>query len=440
MKNVYITGPTNVAIENIVERTDNLCQAVCNKANVTKKADDKNRIRRFIIIRGVNAKDEIVAFKALLRNPTAGNEATPSEGESRWKLRNSVSYWLLMALRSRAVRQIHPDDSAELHGLQARLDERKDLADLRAVATGEMTWGAYEGGKSNIDDDTLKNIFQSVLNIADAVATTPAQSCQAPWLFWKENVKAFVVDEAGAMTRPDFLSVWGNTGSTVFLIGDSKQLSPAVMSLAEQESDGIFRNRHALDLRISALEWFEGTGLPVFRLQTQLRMADNLFKRSHELFYAEIELKYGVQGHSSNHPVGLAVEKFLQAKFPGQLRSPVEGKVIEAFIHCEETVCVVDERTGSRYNEGQVRITVELADAIVRTAGIKPSDISIIAPYKANVHLIDRKVKSFDTLRGISPAATVDSFHGRENKLILLCMGTTKAAGPGFTTDDHRLK
>lgn len=72
-------------------------------------------------------------------------------------------------------------------------------------------------------------------------------------------------------------SVWGNCLVPIFLGGDPRQLPPTVMTGTEQDTEGYLYNRVAEDGKISALAFLQASGLPVYRLRMQLRMADDLF-------------------------------------------------------------------------------------------------------------------------------------------------------------------
>lgn len=318
-----------------------------------------------------------------------------------------------------------------------------ELAVLRGVAAGDRPWEDYEA--QPLTDKQVKLFLRLFLLVADAVATTPALSCQMPYKRWKDSKgHAVVIDEAGNISRPDLYSVWGNTMIPLFLAGDEKQLPPAVMSANDKDNKGNALNRHAADAGISALEFFKVTGWPVFRLRTQLRMARGLFTLSHMLFYSDVPCAYDPSCDiaSPAHAVGRLMENFMRAKF-AELRPSPQNELREVFVHCPGSESKVDAN-GSQSNLRQVQIAVALLDQFVRIhrddPRVDPADIGIIAPYTANVATINRELQNYDSLQGVEPAATVDSFQGREASIIVLILGTTEKTGPGFTADEQRLK
>lgn len=440
---IFAAAPTNVATDNFAERLDCISQNVIESLN-QGKTGDKTRARRTFIVRGYKPEDEYQAFINLLRDPELGNKAAPDNwiSESNWRLHLSPSFWLLMALRSKAVCELHEDDHSDIHAVQRRLDMSAVCLRLRAVATGAMSWQEYESG-SMVHRDAINNMFCTLLQSADILCTTPALSCQDDFKIWKEKAKGIAVDEAGNISRPDLYCVWGNTLLPCALGGDDRQFAPANMTREdEKDSDGNHLNRFGGDARISALEFFRASGWPTFRLRVQLRMARGLFDICHQEVYSDLPFSYGSGSDLVNHGVGRALEGYLFTRFR-ELRPSPSGSLRGVFLHCQGTTCVVDDATKSKRNPDQVENALEfLGDLVMRSGGrIHASNIAIISPYKANVTLIERRRKEpqYSALFAMPPAATIDSFQGREADIIVVVMGTTQTVGPGFTTDKRRL-
>ncbi|RSL42821.1 hypothetical protein CEP53_011993 [Fusarium sp. AF-6] len=296
-----------------------------------------------------------------------------------------------------------------------------------------------------VDKNVIEGLFRRILEAADIVCTTPAQSCSKFYRDWK-NTKArgFAIDEAANMTRPDLHFLWGNTMMPCILAGDVRQLPPAVMALDEKDSQGNAINRLGRDAKISPLEFFQGLGMPVYRLQTQLRMAKGLFDLSKRFVYPDVDCTYG-PGCSIEldaHRIGRDLESFVLDKHP-QLNAAPTDSLQPIFIHCEGSHCHVEPMTKSKSNRDQVVVALDfILDFISSTAGrVEPSQIAIITPYTANMHVIEevRKGMKYATLASMKPAKTVHSFQGQESDIVVAIMATTKESGPGMTTDEHQL-
>ncbi|KXH48540.1 hypothetical protein CSAL01_12244 [Colletotrichum salicis] len=143
---VFCSAPSNGAVTNLAVRIDKITAYVCDKYNqMLPEGQETPRSRRRLVVRGYRRQDELAAFKALLKHPKLGEMAALRRlgNESRWRLQLSVAFWVLVLWRSPVARELHVDDKEELHQLQHAVDAREDLANLRAIATGEITWKEY---------------------------------------------------------------------------------------------------------------------------------------------------------------------------------------------------------------------------------------------------------------------------------------------------------
>ncbi|KAF4511827.1 hypothetical protein G6O67_001035 [Ophiocordyceps sinensis] len=241
----------------------------------------------------------------------------------------------------------------------------RDLGRLRAVATGEIQWQEYEAG-AMLASDKIEGLFREIMRCADASCTTPSLSCQEPFAGWRKAVsRAVTVDEAANMSRPDLLSVWGNTIMPCVLSGDDKQLPPAVMTIKEFDAERNFLNRFGEDGGISPLAYLKTSGWPVYRLRTQLRMARGLFDLCHQEVYADVPFTYGPGSDISlpQHESGRVLEAFFGRTFPGVLRPSPAGTLQPIFVHCPGSRCIVDQVTGSKQSVDQVKIALDMARA-----------------------------------------------------------------------------
>lgn len=179
-----------------------------------------------------------------------------------------------------------------------------------------MTWGEYISGPV-VHRDEINGLFNTLLQSVDILCATPSLSCQDEFnAAWKENAKGIAVDEAGNISRPDLYCVWGNTLLPCAMGGDDRQFAPANMTRENEfDSDGNHLNRFGGDARISALEFFRGSGWPTFRLRVQLRTAKGLFDICHQEVYSDLPFSYGSGSQLWNHPVGLALEGYLLTWF-----------------------------------------------------------------------------------------------------------------------------
>ncbi|KAK7225733.1 hypothetical protein V2G26_013736 [Clonostachys chloroleuca] len=204
--------------------------------------------------------------------------------------------------------------------------------------------------------------------------------------------------------------------------------------MTQQQKDpktGKLYNRHAGDGSVSPLAFFKSTGWPVYRMLTQFRMANGLFDICHREMYSDIPLEYHTCCNVDlpQHAIGVTLENFGRQRFP-ELSPPLfpfpfpspAGQLAPSSSTAE--------------------IALNFLVSFVKETKTDPSQIGLISPYKATIDLINRlrkKKPEYLPLASMAPAATVDSYQGRENSIIVAVMCTTAAKGPGFTTNTHRL-
>lgn len=271
-RRVLCSAPTDAAVDNFAACLDNRTRAMVKDCNRDKAQNDPKRRRHRTVIRGYNLNDEVSAFKALLRDPTLGDEAAPKEWDlaSQWKLNLSLAFWLLVVLGSPAVRELHLDDDEGLWKLRRQINGVLSLKRLRDVATGVTTWEQYEQG-GLVEDKTIQHYLVCLLPYANMLCITPAATENVPaFKQWKTEIaRGVAVDEAACMNRADLYCVWGNTLLPCFLFGDHRQLPLTVLEPNDRDSDGNRLNRFAKSGKISALLFFQATGIPVYRLMTK---------------------------------------------------------------------------------------------------------------------------------------------------------------------------
>ncbi|RSL44165.1 hypothetical protein CEP54_014797 [Fusarium duplospermum] len=212
---ILCSAPTNVAVDNFASRLDRRTRAVTERYNAGKQLSDQvPRRRHLFVLRAYKPDDEATAFQNLLRQPEDGSKAAPSNfwrPPSKWTLHLSCAFWLLVLLRSPHVQQLHRDDSEALHKMQATIDGRQDLENLRSVATGSMTWEEFEktDGFSTAIEAAKTFLEYTLVDAADMLCVTPAGSNNAhQYRRWKNTFACGVaVDEAANMHRADLYAI-----------------------------------------------------------------------------------------------------------------------------------------------------------------------------------------------------------------------------------------
>lgn len=447
---ILCSGPTNVAIDNFAARLALRDEATIDRYNKGKAASDPGRRRYKLIIRGYNPGQEISAIASLLMDPKCADDAVPLSSwklPPRWKLNLSCAFWLLLVLRSPAAgRQLRPDDHPFLYALQKRIDARSDLLSLRQVATGAITWDEYKMAAKEYElfVDDVRSLVAPIVENADILCVTPAASENyKPFLNWKiKQTRGIAIDEAACLSRGDLCCVWGNALLPCFLFGDPRQLPPTVMTMTDKvPNTDYYVNRFSIYGEISAMGALLASGLPVYRLKVQLRMARGVFDIISKVIYPDVPFTYHASRAVSNpeFKVGHEIEAFFRGKF-SDLRPAAEGTLQPIFVHCEGSRVFVDPKTGSKRSQHQVKVALDLLSEMVQALNVDVHDVVVIAPYMANVNLINSMSKAYPSLANLKKATTIDSYQGQESIITLVVMGTAHPhPGPGFTSNKQRL-
>ncbi|KAK1659631.1 P-loop containing nucleoside triphosphate hydrolase protein [Colletotrichum godetiae] len=417
---VFCTAPTHVAVTNFAVRVDKVTSEVCRRYN-DNLPEGTPRAHHRMVLRGYKRDHELDAFKTLLQDPLLGDLAAPKLPDSTapWRLELSVAFWLLVLLRSPAVRDLHRDDKEALHQLQREVDTRRDWAGLRAVATGKITWDEYTS-QFPAHQRTVSIVMDQLVNMADILATTPSQCVSVKEVYhrWWAQAKAVAIDEAANMDRGDLASAWGNKMLPLLCGGDTEQLPPTV--LTEQydvDAAGLVFNQFSNDGSVSAQGFLMASGHLAYRLRLQLRTADGLFDIVGKIIYPDI---------------------------PGALPGTDcarKGQVAPIFIHCPDTVVKIDHVNGGKRCLDQVHAALNMASEFVTKKSVDPSKLVILSSYKTNVDFLNKWAeKHYPELANMSPASTIGGYQGRENDIVFVVMGTkARNPGPGFTKNRNRL-
>ncbi|KAJ4256084.1 hypothetical protein NW762_009160 [Fusarium torreyae] len=447
---IFCSAPTSVAVDNFAKHLDERTRAITGRLNAGKTMDDPTRHRRKLVIRPHAYADELSAFWNILYDLQLGDEALDGGDvlvrPSRWKFHLSGVYWLLVLLRSPAVnRRLEPDDSPFLHELQHKMDSHDALWPIRNLATGfDNEYGTIGPDFPNL----FLDYFDLLIRGADMLCTTPDAS-ETEWQCrrWKKELaRGVAIDEAGGMNRADLYCVWGNTLLPCALFGDTRQLLPIVVTRNDKEGDsGTLRDRFARDGKISALQFFQGTGLPVYRLKTQLRMAVGMFDTAAETFHPDTPFQYMLSRAIGNpeFDIGHALEAFALSRYPELNRSPA-GTLTPFFVHCQGSKSFTDI-TGSAGSPAQSQVALDFLVDLVTNAPIDPAQIAVITPYFANAVVFNemrtRNRRARQRLNRMQDATTVEGFQGRESDIVVVIMNTTSedSGGPGLTADKHVL-
>ncbi|KAG5759196.1 hypothetical protein H9Q72_012672 [Fusarium xylarioides] len=463
-----ISAPSNIACDNIEERVSGMAQSIVEQL---PQGNPQPRIP--MSVRGFALHKEARKLMSLLRGHSVkeDNELDPSP----WKFHHSLCWWTARALgyELEGIKQLDVDrENEDLGKLYTKLQGLDDVvpscptdeddsdnsdseveittkrtfeefAALVQIARKTMTFEEYEerqkaqGKKIELRND-IGRLMREVVRCANFVTVTPAMAGSQPYKsFNASHAKAALFDEAAAMHRTDGLMVFGNSMRPVFAVGDEKQLPPTLLTMGETYPDGTAVNRFGQDAKLSWLSWLLHLEVPAFHLYKQHRMAQGMFDLSRRLTYSHLEARfsYGPSAALENYPFAGAIREFLNdhhgLHLPPDIMSPV-------FVNCKDCPCRIDDTTKSKHNPRAIACMMVWLEDFVKAVKFPADRIVAITPYRSNLWHIRAELASSTLLKDVQ-AATIDSYQGRENDMVVLCLAVDKSTGPCFTAQPQRL-
>ncbi|MFW5977864.1 MAG: AAA domain-containing protein [Halohasta sp.] len=244
------------------------------------------------------------------------------------------------------------------------------------------------------------------LRIAPVVAATTA-SCGSR-VMREQAFDVAVVDEASQLTEPSALAAL-NLADRFVLVGDHEQLPPVVQ--AADPSPGSEEAETSNPLSTSLFErLIDQYPDAAVMLTRQYRMCQRIQAFSSAEFY---------DGALRPATSAVAAQSLSELCDPDSL--PAELRDSVAFVDPEGT------RVGNT-NPTEADRVAEIVDAYV-AAGVDPEEIGVIAPFRAQVAEISRRVDV--------TVDTVDRFQGSSKEVIVVSfVATGRLEGPLF--EDHR--
>ncbi|QGN06471.1 AAA family ATPase [Halorhabdus sp. CBA1104] len=245
----------------------------------------------------------------------------------------------------------------------------------------------------------------TTLTDAPVVAATTA-TCGSR-IMREQDFDVAVIDEAGQLTEPGALAAVARADRFV-LVGDHQQLPPVVRSEGDVTGDAADLSQSLFERLIDA---HPAAGV---LLDRQYRMAQRIQAYSSREFY-DGQLR-PANGAIAGQSLG-----DLDGADPSALPTSLRDRV--AFID-------PDGRAEGNTNPTEAQTVAETVDSYL-AAGLDPTDVGVIAPYRAQVAEIGQRVPEGVTVD------TVDRFQGSSKEVIVVSfVATGSLEGPIF--EDYR--
>jgi len=270
--------------------------------------------------------------------------------------------------------------------------------------TDIVRWGSETGVREDMQEYRLERSGDpreraAALRDASVVAATTA-ACGSRVLK-EQQFDAAVVDEAGQLTEPGtFLAA--NLADRFVLVGDHQQLPPVVRAENDLQ-ESLFQR---------LIEAYPEAGV---MLDKQYRMSQRVqYFSSREFYDGALRPTTGeVAAQRLDDLPGVSTDAL-----PSELRDPV------SFVDPDG---VADGNTNSTEADRVAEVV-----ASFRRAGVDPDDIGVIAPYRAQVAEISRRLPDV-------AVDTVDRFQGSSKEVIVISFVATEDLTSPIFEDSRRM-
>lgn len=238
-----------------------------------------------------------------------------------------------------------------------------------------------------------------------------------------------LIDEASRCIEPEAILPFVKAKHTTHcvLVGDDKQLGPVVTAERIKRCLSISLFKRLISL---------GT-IPTYTLNVQYRMHPDISNYSYPFFYTTPIQNYDEDCSSKEcqdwytlypHFVTRILAKYTKAR-------PLSSKILQpnyitaGWIDNTTQETLVDNYT--YMNVGESEVVCKLVKECIES-GIKPSQITILVPYK-------RQMTLFGCVPDVS-VKTIDSYQGRDNDVIILSLVRSNDKGDiGFLGEEERI-
>lgn len=293
----------------------------------------------------------------------------------------------------------------------------------RYSCTPEFVNAAKAAGanKSHLDQNSARtrdfNEFRNLVSNTKLIGATAYQCASNP-IFLKQRFDIVVIDEAGQLDEPATLAPLSMSRRFI-LCGDHLQLPPVV----QNRKNRLNNSKSHLEVSLFERLFLTSSSENISTLNVQYRMNSEVQEIPSNLFYGGTLL-------AAPEVAGRRL----------RLRIDLDGPAyIKDIIDPDTPVVMVDVQGGvdtgkARPEEAEVAFEIILA---LTRAGVDPSDIGIITPYRAQQSLIRQKMGGMTECSEIS-VDTVDSFQGGEREVIIISLARADAV-TSFLADPKRL-
>lgn len=249
----------------------------------------------------------------------------------------------------------------------------------------------------------IAELERTIIKRSRIIATTLTRT-YASKLLSPERFDVVILDEASMGLPPAVFAASCLATKQLIIVGDYLQLPPITVAKTAHTKAWLARDIYQIAQITS------GQDRRVVSLATQYRMHPDIARVAARLY-----VRAGLAYQSATHMAA--------ARRPLTAYAPAPGQPLIVLDTAGADPVTKRDRRGSPYNLYHAMLAVRLAMQTVSTPSEAPS-ISIITPYRAQVHLIERLLR-LQGLADLVQAGTVHRFQGRQSDVVIFDTVTT---------------
>jgi hypothetical protein len=333
----------------------------------------------------------------------------------------------------------------------ARLSQDPKYEELREIMSKlvlERTPEEVSTLRKQVDEITM-----DLMDVIDILfATTTAGASKAGKKF-AARAHLCVIDEAGATTELELLSVYRGGSQQLFLVGDRAQLPPTLLSDNAKFADGSNRrvNPFARDGKYPLMSRLMQLGWPYWEQSEQLRMAPGAFKLVNHVTYKNkieyhSEVDYDQERFSLGREVRDWVESLnihgLRSEEPTSLMRSCEKEMLPFIVDVQNSFTYTALRGFSKGNTANAHFMLAYIEAML--AACPRVDLGehvyLVVPYLEQQKVYRTIVANHSKWSRLN-VITANKVQGHEREIVFFD-GTASASlngKVGFVADPHRL-
>eukprot|EP00956_Cyclotella_meneghiniana_P038025 scaffold147867_cov49-Cyclotella_meneghiniana.AAC.1 len=410
---VLVTAPSNVAVDNILERMIALENELTQKSGKRKNSKKKSTQRIIPCRLGHPSRIQQSIQKYSLESLVQSSEGTEIVQDCRRELN--------VHLRTLSNPKSRPSEKRVAYSEMKSL--RKEIRQREEKVVGEILRHANVVLATNVG--AAGSVFKRMVDIKGEPI----------------SFDLVIIDEAAqALEASCWISLL--RGKRAVLAGDHCQLPPTIKCSNREVQSELGKTLFERLMRVYDGGKNEASPKPSKMLKVQYRMHENIADWASNAMYHGKLISHDSVKYRKLSSLPQVQEQLKSKELVKDTEAPAAALQDNTLTLIDTAGCGFNEMktdAGSRYNEGEAELVIAHVRSLL-ALGLRAEDIAVITPYNGQVELL-RKRLLIDVPK--LEIRSVDGFQGGEREAVVLSLVRSSERGGkdgiGFLRDERRL-